>query len=487
MQSRPQPTAAEDRHATAAELVSCVAAGCSAAVAREALRARGWTRDQHGGARCPGHGQRVTVRDDAERICSVADLIDLALGGTQRKIDPKTGYLDVPGRIGRAGNVQPYRARELGLDGDPDRIVRLYRPADEVFAKDCLDSFNGVPLTDNHPPDGVHAKNYRERNVGVVGPVRQDSEYMLSEPLSIRDAETVRKVVDDGKVQLSNGYDFTLDMTAGVSPKGEAYDGVQRNIRGNHVAIVDLARGGYGCRIADNQNQETTMKIRIKALDAGGSDLRFDVDEKVADSVQDALDRHHAALMKAKDEYNNVQGQLNDAQNKLKASELARGKEEDESKKAAGDAATKIAKLEAENASLKAMDIDAAVEERTTVVAAAKAILGDSFETKGKKTAEIRIAILEKATSEDGPAKGVAAAYLRGTKLADAKPEDIARVFDAVVSLGVATVTAATDAAAELEQSRKLAGTGTVRTADGGTIETITGRAAPRKHTGAAA
>ncbi|MGL5729314.1 MAG: DUF2213 domain-containing protein, partial [Plesiomonas sp.] len=53
---------------------------------------------------------------------------------TQREYTPE-GFLRVPGHVARPG-IQQYLASELGLDGDPNRIVNVYRPPEEVFSTD---------------------------------------------------------------------------------------------------------------------------------------------------------------------------------------------------------------------------------------------------------------------------------------------------------------------------------------------------------------
>lgn len=441
-----------------AGLIGCAAPDCRARVALADFRARGWTRDDRGLARCPEHPLTVRVRDDA-RTVRVTDVSTLDLAPSQRKYTPE-GYLVVPARIGRAGNVQAYRARELGLAGG-DKIVRLHRPAEEVFSPETLASFAGKPISDNHPSEGVNAGNWKEHAVGDVGPVRRDGDYMLSEPFTVRDAATIEKV-RDGKVQLSCGYDFVLDMTPGVSAQGEAYDGVQRRIRGNHVAIVDLARGGPGCRIADNQHQETTM-TRIIVRDAVGvggpiAGFKFTVDEKEGEHVQDAIDRHHKALVDCMAAHDAVKKERDAHKAKLDELELTRGKEQEDAKKKAGDSAAEIERLKAEIKTKDAVlaNVDALVEERAKLIGDAKVILGADFDAKGKTNAQVRTAALEKVIAADGPAKNVAKAVLGETEPGKATEKDARTAFDAVIGLGAAS--SASDAAAELELSKTLAG-----------------------------
>ena len=170
----------------------------------------------------------------------VSDLVEIT--SSQRKTTA-AGYLIVPGNLARAGNVQEYRARELGIDGG-DKIVRLFRPPSEVFRADAIASFEGAPLTVAHPPGAVDAGNWRAYAVGEVRDVKRAGDFVVG-TLTVRDSEAIRAIVE-GKSQLSCGYDFELDMTP-----GSTHDGQMRDIRGNHVAIVDIARGGPELRVAD--------------------------------------------------------------------------------------------------------------------------------------------------------------------------------------------------------------------------------------------
>ena len=77
------------------------------------------------------------------------------------------GFLRVPGRVARTG-IQEYLASELGLDGNPNRIVNVYRPADEVFKAESLLSYDGTDITIEHPGTLVDSQNYKDVSVGVV-------------------------------------------------------------------------------------------------------------------------------------------------------------------------------------------------------------------------------------------------------------------------------------------------------------------------------
>lgn len=180
---------------------------------------------------------------------SLADLSPLS--GSDIELTPN-GYLPIPARIARDG-VQEYLAIELGdlfTDRPWDSIVRVWRPPEEVFAPDALASFNRLPVTNNHPWDDVNAANWKEHAVGMTeGLAFRDGNY-VAQTLLITEAGAVNDV-QRGRRELSAGWSFIPDIAPGVTPQGETYDLVARQIRGNHIAIVDVARCGPECRAGD--------------------------------------------------------------------------------------------------------------------------------------------------------------------------------------------------------------------------------------------
>lgn len=168
--------------------------------------------------------------------------------------------------LARTG-VQTYRAYELGLDADgmdPMRVIRLHRPADEVFNPHSMASFESKPVTIEHPTEAVTAENWERLAKGEGRDVCRMGDMMCA-TLIIKSKDAI-DAVQSGKNQLSNGYTFDLDMTPGTAANGQAYDGVQRNIRGNHIAIVDAARCGSACRIADSDTSTQGAKTMADAL-----------------------------------------------------------------------------------------------------------------------------------------------------------------------------------------------------------------------------
>lgn len=198
------------------------------------------------------------------------------------------GFLRVPGNVARTG-IQQYLARELQLPGDPNRIVRVYRPADEVFNADSLASYDGTDVTVNHPDGLVNSENFRKVSAGVVrgvGRMAADGIHVECD-LIVKDASAINSL-NSGKCELSVGYTAEYDETPGVTADGEPYDFIQRNIKVNHVALVDRARAGSTAKVFDNEPTGGTMPVLITTDSGRAVDV---ADPANAQVVADAFDR----------------------------------------------------------------------------------------------------------------------------------------------------------------------------------------------------
>lgn len=223
------------------------------------------------------------------------------------------GFLRVPGHVARTG-IQDYLARELELPGDPNRIVKVYRPPEEVFNVDSLATYNGADITLNHPVGLVNAENYKIVSKGVSRGDGQKSDIFVQCDLIIKDAAAI-KAVNSGKCELSAGYTAIYDETPGVTPDGEKYDYVQREIRINHIAIVDRGRAGALAKIFDN---ETTGGNTMPVLITTDSGRSVDVaDPANAQVVADAFDRLLKRATTAEDSVQRIQAVADGAKEDL--------------------------------------------------------------------------------------------------------------------------------------------------------------------------
>ena len=261
------------------------------------------------------------------------------------------GSIRVPAVLTHTG-IFPYR--------NPDGSVRReYRPAEEVFRADAIASFADVPVTISHPAERrVDATTWRRDAIGhLSGAPRQDGENMVGD-LLIRDAGAIARVRSGDLHNISCGYRVDYDSTPGVTPDGQKYDGVQRNLVGNHVAILPRAerpRGGESCSLRlDSEDNEV-----IEDYNTG----------MTAEEIKALQDRCDALVAEKA-----VQG----TQITVLQGELA--------------AAKAVAATPAE---VPAERLDALVEEREEIVALAKA---NGVETKGLKTLAVKRAIVAKRT-----------------------------------------------------------------------------------------
>ena len=152
--------------------------------------------------------------------------------------------------VGRAG-IQLYK----NADGT---VRREFRPPEEVFNSDSLNSFVGKPITDGHPAEMVNAKNAKSLLVGAIHTEgKQDGENVVA-GITIHDADMIDKVMNGGKRELSLGYKVDIEEIAGEW-NGQQYDAIQRNIRINHLAIVPRGRAGNARLNLDRLDAESVI------------------------------------------------------------------------------------------------------------------------------------------------------------------------------------------------------------------------------------
>lgn len=153
---------------------------------------------------------------------------------------------DVP--ISRTG-YQTYLSSEM-FDNPENghRAIPVYRPADEVFDIKSLASFEGKPVTNEHPDEDVTPENYSRYSCGHVQNVHvgtgKDSNKVLAD-LYITDPHLI-SLIQHGKREISCGYyaEERRDASGRIC---------QTRIRGNHVAVVKNGRAGKNVCIRDKK------------------------------------------------------------------------------------------------------------------------------------------------------------------------------------------------------------------------------------------
>ena len=136
--------------------------------------------------------------------------------------------------------------KELGLE--PDKVYQIYRPADEI--EKAVETFNGLPLMLDHWD--MDAENIpKDKVVGSLGTDAKWESPYLTNSLIVTDANAIKAIEDGSYSELSASYACDIDMSGGIFD-GKSYDGVMRNIKGNHVALVHEGRAGHDVKVADS-------------------------------------------------------------------------------------------------------------------------------------------------------------------------------------------------------------------------------------------
>ena len=151
------------------------------------------------------------------------------------------GYLKVWCKAARVGT-------QLYTRGDGAQ-VREYRPEDEVAKPESLASFGMKAVTMGHPPVLLDSGNTKVHQVGHAGSAVRYNDGFVEVALLITDKEAIERIQRGDAQEVSAGYRVDFDPTPGVTPQGESYDGIQRNIRVNHIAVVPKGRAGRDVRL----------------------------------------------------------------------------------------------------------------------------------------------------------------------------------------------------------------------------------------------
>lgn len=235
--------------------------------------------------------------------------------------------------------------RYMGADG---KVTAEFRPPEEVFSKETLESYELVPLTNNHPPEKVTPENYKKYAVGNLGEEIEHDAFNAYAEIAVHDAEAIA-AAKAGRTGLSGGYSCDVVTEGTVSYpvldwdgkeiarttyqvpgnfNGTPYDAIQTNIRGNHVALVDVPRGGdllhlrfdgadvgMGVRISDNKpippNQKESQMAKIK--------LDGSQEHEVPEAVKIHLDSLDAKIASLETEKSKLQAKADSASEELKS------------------------------------------------------------------------------------------------------------------------------------------------------------------------
>jgi len=281
-------------------------------------------------------------------------------------------------RISKA-MVCPYEGKEIpgyqALGLNAKTVYMLLR--DPVELAKAASTFNGKQLLIIHEP--VHAGDpHRELTVGSTGNDAEFNAPYLEVTLNVWDAAAIAGIQSKEQTELSSAYRYRADMTPGVY-EGTAYDGVMRDINGNHVALVVEGRAGPDVVVADENpfkgNLEMTKKQRLIAAKSNArkaleGKLAQDADlalldkaiEVALDAEPDTKEKDKPAEDESDDDEDGDTDETKAEKAKRRAAKLAADAEEDEKEKkpevtkAAMDSAIRVAVAAATKATMASME-----------------------------------------------------------------------------------------------------------------------------------
>lgn len=180
------------------------------------------------------------------------------------------GFYEIKGNPLSKVGVFPYSGAQLGLSGDDaEKVFNVLRPAEELSAQECINSFKLLPWIDEHTLLGAEKDGLTPaEKAGVQGVIGEDVYFdddsgMLRGNIKLF-SDKLGKLIDDGKRELSCGYRCVYDFVSGIF-NGEKYDAIQRDIRGNHLALVTEGRMGKEVAVLDQFTFTVDTKEAVMA------------------------------------------------------------------------------------------------------------------------------------------------------------------------------------------------------------------------------
>lgn len=188
-----------------------------------------------------------------------------------KRIPDINGFIEIQDNpISKVG-VFPYSGRAVGDLENPDKIYRVYRPEEELSNPETIKSFQLLPFVNDHPAtllgsEAIDASPVDKKPAdGVIGEKVYFADGYLRGNLKFF-TDRIASAIDAGKREVSAGFRCMYEKAVG-SFNGQPYDYIQRNIRGNHVALVDQGRAGPDVAVLDHMILTYDAKELFKMAD----------------------------------------------------------------------------------------------------------------------------------------------------------------------------------------------------------------------------
>lgn len=198
-----------------------------------------------------------------------------------KQIDHNSFWVIKQNPITKIG-VFPYLGRQISPELEPNKIYQVLRPESELFTEEALASFNALPITIGHALLGPREEGFtpaEEKGIdGTTGASAERKEDKVVNDIKLF-SERIKDEVNHGKKELSAGYFCDFVPESGTW-NGRHYDYVQKNIRGNHIALVDKGRSGHDVRVMDSAEGVATRQFVCDAMELGKFEPAQDENDK---------------------------------------------------------------------------------------------------------------------------------------------------------------------------------------------------------------
>ena len=297
------------------------------------------------------------------------------------------GYLKVRARIARTG-IQSYK--------DANGGIRLeYRPESEVASNEALDSFREKCVTKEHPPVLLDASNTKDYAIGFTSADVSYSDGFIESTVTVTDKETIDEIMRGQIREVSCGYKVDYIDEPGITPDGQHYDGYQKNIRGNHVAIVKRARGGPQVRLMlDSADAAVTELFNSQIGEIMSANIVFDgvsfeADSALAGAITAEREDAKASYADMKRKYDEMASKASQMQEEMDAMQKEMKGMCDAAEGRADALAQEVASIKLDLEAAEQVNVDSLVEQRIALIDKARTNLDSTFDFSGKTAREI--------------------------------------------------------------------------------------------------
>ncbi|NBR23471.1 MAG: DUF2213 domain-containing protein [Micrococcales bacterium] len=297
------------------------------------------------------------------------------------------GYLRAWATIARTG-VQQYT--------DADGLIRReYRPEAEVASPISLASFAGKAITLEHPSVLLDSSNTKDYQIGFTSTEVVYDNGFVRAVMTITDQDAIERIMRGDAKEVSAGYRVNYEAIPGVTDSGENYDGIQKDISGNHIAVVRRGRAGPQVKLhldrldAADPSLFTPIEEPSMTAKVNFDGAEFEVTESVALAITKERDDAKMSYEDMKKKYDNMMAEASKMKEEMDAMQKEMKSKVDAAEGRADALAEEVDSLKGELSQAQKTNVDSLIEERIALIDKARPSLDAAFDFTGKTAREI--------------------------------------------------------------------------------------------------